>query len=140
MLTSRLGSFEGIAVVDLFAGTGALGLEALSRGAARCTFVERDRAALDALNANIRKLGADHADVRAQSAETFAGGPFDLALIDPPYRSGLGQLALARIRLSPGAWASLETARDERIEVEGFAIETERNFGKAKITLLRYEG
>jgi 16S rRNA (guanine966-N2)-methyltransferase len=139
MLASRLGSFEGLAVVDLFAGTGALGLEALSRGAARCTFVERDRPALDALATNIRKLNAT-ADVRAQSAETFAGGPFDLALIDPPYRSGLGQRALARIRLAPGAWASLESAHDETIEVEGFSVDTERRFGKAKITLLRYGG
>src|SRR3546814_13983274 len=52
MLTSRLGSFEGLAVADLFAGSGALGLEALSRGAASCIFVEQDRAALDALHAN----------------------------------------------------------------------------------------
>ena len=47
MLASRIGSFEGLQVADLFAGTGALGLEALSRGAAHCTFVEKDRAALD---------------------------------------------------------------------------------------------
>jgi 16S rRNA (guanine966-N2)-methyltransferase len=139
MLTSRIGSFEGLSVADLFAGTGALGLEALSRGAARCTFVERDRSALDALAANIRKLGAT-GDVRAQSAETFGGGPFDLALIDPPYRSGLGQRALGRISLAPGGWVSVETARDEKIEVEGFEIDTERTFGKAKITLLRFSG
>ena len=138
MLASRLGSFEGLKIVDLFAGTGALGLEALSRGAAHCTFIERDKAALDALRTNIQKLGAK-ADIRAQSAENFAGGPFDLAFLDPPYRSGLGQNALAGLRLAPGALASLETARDEAIEVAGYAIEAERIHGKAKITLLRRE-
>ena len=136
MLTSRLGSFEGLSVVDLFAGTGALGLEALSRGAARCTFVERDRPALEALRVNVEKLGAE-GDIRAQSAENFTGGPYDLALLDPPYGTSLGQRALARIRLAPGGWASLETARDETVEVEGYVVETERVFGKAKITLLR---
>ena len=136
MLASRLGSFEGLSVVDLFAGTGALGLEALSRGAASCTFVERDRPALEALRANVEKLAAE-ADIRAQSAENFSGGPFDLALLDPPYGTDLGQRALGRIRLAPAGWASLETARDEAIEVEGYEIDTERVFGKAKITLLR---
>ncbi|MAC11937.1 MAG: 16S rRNA (guanine(966)-N(2))-methyltransferase RsmD, partial [Sphingorhabdus sp.] len=58
MLTSRLGSFDDLAVLDLFSGSGALGLEALSRGAASCLFVEQDRAALDALKANIAALGA----------------------------------------------------------------------------------
>lgn len=137
MLTSRIGSFEGLRVVDLFAGTGALGLEALSRGAAHCTFVERDRPALEALRANIEKLGAS-ADIRAQSAESFNGGPFDLALLDPPYGTGLGQRALERIRMAPGGWASIETARDELVEVENFSTEAERIYGKAKITLLRY--
>lgn len=136
MLASRIGSFEGLTVADLFAGTGALGLEALSRGAAHCTFVEHDRAALDALRANVAKLGAA-ADIRAQAAENYAGGPFDLALLDPPYGSGLGQRALARIGLAPGGLASLETARDEAVEVAGFAIEAQRTYGKAKITLLR---
>src|SRR3546814_3746586 len=66
MLTSRLGSFEGLAVADLFAGSGALGLEALSRGSASCIFVEQDRAALDALHANAERLGV-RPDVRSKS-------------------------------------------------------------------------
>ena len=136
MLVSRIGSFEGLRVADLFAGTGALGLEALSRGAAHCTFVERDRTAIDALRANIAKLGAA-ADVRAQSAESFSGGPFDLVLMDPPYDSGLGQRALATIGLAPGGWASIETAKGEAVEAQGFTVDVVRNFGKAKITLLR---
>ena len=136
MLASRIGSFEGLKVADLFAGTGALGLEALSRGAAHCTFVEQDRAAIGALRANVEKLGAA-ADIRAQSAEIFAGGPFDLAFLYPPYGAGLGQRALGHIRLAPGGWASLETARDEAVEVPGYSLEAERIHGKAKITLLR---
>ena len=70
MLASRLGSFEGLRVADLFAGSGALGLEALSRGAAACTFVEKDRAAIDALRANLTKLGAsERAELRSQAVE-----------------------------------------------------------------------
>lgn len=136
MLASRIGSFEGLKVCDLFAGTGALGFEALSRGAAHCTFVETDRAALDALKANIATFGADAA-IRPQSAEHFSGGPFDLVFADPPYQSGLGQRALANITLAPGGWASLETARDEPVLLDEFTIEAERVHGKAKLTLLR---
>ncbi|MCE3544070.1 RsmD family RNA methyltransferase, partial [Escherichia coli] len=66
MRASRFGSFEGLGVADLFAGSGALGIEALSRGAASCLFVEQDRAALDALKANLAKLGA-RGDVRTTS-------------------------------------------------------------------------
>ena len=142
MLQSRLGSFEGLHVADLFAGTGALGLEALSRGADRCTFVETDRAPLEALKRNIATLGAgDRADVRSQDARRVAGGPFHLVLIDPPYRSGLGPPAIEALAkggaLAPGALLSIETARDEAVAVEGIEIEAERVYGKAKITLLR---
>src|SRR4051812_6925565 len=105
MLASRLGTFEGLRVADLFAGTGALGLEALSRGAAHCTFVETDRKAIEALRPNAAKLGAgERADMRAQSALPPPPGPFDLILMDPPYASGLGLKALAACRdsLAPG--------------------------------------
>ncbi|MFD1612004.1 16S rRNA (guanine(966)-N(2))-methyltransferase RsmD [Sphingomonas tabacisoli] len=137
MLLSRLGSFKDLRVADIFAGTGALGLEALSRGAKSCTFVERDRDAATALRANIDKLGATGADVRTQAAESFAGGPYDLVLLDPPYGSGLGQKVLARVTLEPGAWASIETAFTEDVEVAGFDVEAVRRHGKAKLTLLR---
>ena len=137
MLTSRLGSFEELRVADVFAGTGALGLEALSRGAARCTFVERDRDALAALKANIDKLGADGTDIRAQAAESFAGGPFDIVFMDPPYGSGLAQKILPRLALDPGAWVSVETAYNEDVNVPGFDADAVRTHGKAKLTLLR---
>ncbi|RJF93051.1 16S rRNA (guanine(966)-N(2))-methyltransferase RsmD [Sphingomonas cavernae] len=142
MLTSRLGSFEGLRVADLFAGTGALGLEALSRGAAHCTFFENDRAAIAALKANVDGLGvAARAEIRAQSALFAAGGPFDLILLDPPYGTGLGQQALAslseRKAFNPGCLVSIETARDEAVDVPGLIPETERTYGKAKLVLLR---
>src|SRR6185503_5667213 len=100
MLQSRLGSFEGLSVADLFAGTGALGLEALSRGAGHCTFIEKDRQALAILRRNIDRLGAgDRADVRAQAVEHAPppAAPFDLVLMDPPYGAGLAQAALQRL-------------------------------------------
>lgn len=137
MLASRIGSFEDLRVADIFAGTGALGLEALSRGARSCTFVERDREAVSALKANIARLDAEGTDVRAQAAEGFAGGPFDVVFLDPPYGSGLGQKVLPRLTLDPGAWASIETAFNEDVEVPGFEVETTRNHGKSKLTLLR---
>ena len=98
MLTSRLGSFEDLAVADLFAGSGALGLEALSRGAASCVFVEQDRAAIDALRANVAKLGAK-ADIRTQSVLALgpAIAPLDLILMDPPYGTGAGAVALDKL-------------------------------------------
>jgi 16S rRNA (guanine966-N2)-methyltransferase len=144
MLASRLGDFEGIAVLDLFAGTGALGLEALSRGAASCTFVEQDRAALDALRANCAALGVQ-ADVRAQGVSTLGPAPraYDLLMMDPPYAMRAGVPTLERLArlgwLAPGAFASVEGERGEAVTPQGFAIEAERQYGKAQITLLRYE-
>lgn len=142
MLTSRLGSFEGLRVADLFAGSGALGLEALSRGAAHCTFVEQDGAALTSLRANIAKLGAT-ADIRAQSVMALppTTQPCDLLLLDPPYGTGAGVVALERLLrlgwIAPGALASVETAKTEDVAPTGFNVEAERIHGKAKITLLR---
>ena len=142
MLTSRLGAFEGLRVADLFAGSGALGLEALSRGAARCVFVEQDGDALDALRANVATLTAD-ADVRAQSVMTLGAAtmPCDLLLLDPPYGTGAGVVALERLLrlgwIAPGAIVSVETAKGEAVQVEGFAVDVERVVGKAMLTLLR---
>ncbi|OJU20015.1 MULTISPECIES: 16S rRNA (guanine(966)-N(2))-methyltransferase RsmD [unclassified Sphingomonas] len=143
MLASRIGSFEELAVADLFAGSGALGLEALSRGAARCLFVEQDKPALDALRANIAKLGATGADVRATSVLSLGPAPaaLDLVMMDPPYGTGAGNVALDRLArlgwIGAGTWVSIETARDEKVEVGGFEIDAERVHGKARLTLLR---
>ena len=142
MLASRLGSVADLAVADLFAGTGALGLEALSRGAAHCTFVEKDRTALDVLRRNIARLGAgEQADIRAQSVEHAPPPPrpFDLILMDPPYSVGLAQPALDRAAewLAPGGWLSLELHGESPAIPPGLALETERRFGKATLLLLR---
>ena len=140
MLQSRLGSFEGLQVADLFAGSGALGLEALSRGAAHCVFVDSDRAALDAIRANLAAFGAS-GEVRAGSAEHVRlPAPADLAFLDPPYGSGLALGALASLTLAPGALVSVETARSEHLAPPGFDIEAVRTYGKARITLLRKAG
>lgn len=144
MLASRIGSFDGLAVADLFAGSGALGFEALSRGAATCLFVEQDRAALDALRANAAKLGR-RIDVRAQSV--LALGPttaaLDLILMDPPYGTSAGSVALERMArlgwVNDATWISIETARDEVVAVKGFAVNVSRVHGKARLTLLRRE-
>ncbi len=144
MLVSRLGSFEDLQVADLFAGTGALGLEALSRGAAHCTFVEKDRAALDMLRRNVERLGAGaKADIRAQAVEhaPHPARPCHLVLIDPPYHGELAGAALRRIAepgwLADGAWISVETAKPLTDLPAGIALETERRFGKALISLFR---
>lgn len=144
MLASRLGSFEDLRVADLFAGSGALGLEALSRGAAQCLFVEQDAEALKAIRTNIAALGArDRTDVRADSvlALPAASAPLDLMLLDPPYETGAGAVALDRLLrlgwIGPATWLALETRADEVVTVKGLAIEAERKVGKAKLTLLR---
>lgn len=136
MLTSRLGSFEGLQVADLFAGSGALGLEALSRGAAHCVFVENDRRAVEAIRSNLAALGAS-GEVLARSAEHSALPPVDLAFLDPPYGSGLAPAVLATLPLAPGGWASVETGRGEAVAAEGYEEEAVRTYGKARIALLR---
>lgn len=142
MLVSRIGAFDGLAVGDFFAGSGALGFEALSRGAATCLFVEQDRAALDAIRANGDRLGV-RADVRASSVLSLgaASRPLDLIFMDPPYGTGAGQVALDKLaRLGwtgPATWVSIETDRREDVDVKGFAVDTVRDVSKARITLLR---
>ena len=142
MLTARLGDFEGLAVGDFFAGSGALGIEALSRGAASCLFVEQDKAALDALRANLAKLEAQ-GDVRATSVMALgpARAPLDLILMDPPYGTGAGSVALDKLArlgwVGAGTWVSIETAKQEEIEIAGFTVDASRVHGKARLTLLR---
>jgi len=143
MLTSRLGTFEGLVVADLFAGSGALGFEALSRGAASATFVESDAAAIKAIRNNGEKLGAGPR-VRLLGGSALAlpnVGPFDLILADPPYGAGSGTQAVAAVAaagwLAPGGWISVETARGDRVDPAGFVPEAERDIGRARITLLR---
>ncbi len=146
MLTSRLGDFEGLQVADLFAGSGALGLEALSRGAEHCLFVEQDRAALDVIRANIAALAASgRTRVEAGSVMGLraAGKPLDLILADPPYQSGAGEVALDRLLrlgwIGPETWIALETAFNEDVAIKGLSVEAERRVGKGKLHLLRMD-
>lgn len=144
MLTSRLGSFEGLVVADLFAGSGALGIEALSRGAATCLFAEQDRDALDVLRSNLSSLGATtRADVRAGSVLGLGPAPraYDLLMLDPPYGTGAASVALDKLHrlgwIGPDSWVSVETGHSETVEVAGFAIDADRKVGKARLTLFR---
>lgn len=144
MLASRLGSFEDLSVADLFAGSGALGLEALSRGAASALFVEQDPAAIRAIRRNIANLRAQSVcDVRAGSVLSLgpAKAPLDLVLLDPPYHTGAGSVALDKlVRLGwigPATWTSLETAADEEPKIKGMEPVVDRRVGKARLTLLR---
>ena len=146
MLVSRLGDFEGLSVLDLFAGSGALGLEALSRGAASCHFVEQDGEALRALRANVDAL-AQRGTATVQAGSVMALGParstYDLVLLDPPYGTGAGRVALDRLLrlgwIGPQTWVSLETDAKETIAISGLTIESERKVGKAKLTLMRQQ-
>ncbi|AWW75058.1 16S rRNA (guanine(966)-N(2))-methyltransferase RsmD [Erythrobacter sp. KY5] len=144
MLTSRLGSFEDLRIADLFAGSGALGLEGLSRGAAHCLFVEQDRDALSSIRANIAALGCrDRTQVEAGSVMGLraAQEPYDLILADPPYRTEAGEVAFDRLLrlgwIGEATWIALETAFNEEPEVKGLSVEVSRKVGKARLTLMR---
>jgi 16S rRNA (guanine966-N2)-methyltransferase len=144
MLTSRLGDFDGLRVADLYAGTGALGLEALSRGGAHVAFVENERVALDVLKTNIATFGADRdAAVLALPVEAIgrAAVPYDVVLLDPPYGEGKALPALVRLQaqgwIAPHTLVSVETGKAEQLAAPGFDVDVTRVFGKARITLLR---
>lgn len=143
MLASRLGSFDELRVVDLFAGSGALGLEALSRGAGYCLFVEQEKPAVDAIKANLLALGArDRSTVQQGSVMSLGpvNEPYDLLLLDPPYRTGAANVALDRLLrlgwIGPATWVAVETSDKESVEVKGMEIAAERKVGKAHLTLL----
>ncbi|QDK32019.1 16S rRNA (guanine(966)-N(2))-methyltransferase RsmD [Sphingomonas sp. IC081] len=144
MLASRLGTFEGLKVADLFAGSGALGLEALSRGAAHCLFVDQDPGAIRAIRTNIANLRAQgQTDVRASSALSLgpAKDTLDLVLLDPPYDTGAGAVAVDKLNrlgwIGEQTWVCIETGRDETFAIKGFEVESTRDVGKARLHILR---
>lgn len=144
MLASRLGSFEGLSVADLFAGSGALAFEALSRGAARATLVETDAAARRVISGNAALLGAEVRILACSALRLPATDmPFDLVLADPPYAKGSGDAVRAAVEtagwLAPGGWLAVETERGERMQPGTFQLEAERDSGRARLTLLRRE-
>jgi 16S rRNA (guanine966-N2)-methyltransferase len=147
-LDSR-GAISGSRVLDAFAGSGALGLEALSRGAARATFVESNRAAARVVEANLVSLGLDGlGHVVQASVEAFLGSgeeAFDLALLDPPYdlhRERISAVLEALVgRLAPGALVVLERpSRGEPVPwPPGIAPEEVRVYGDTSIHFGRVE-
>lgn len=143
MLVSRVGALGELWVADLYAGSGALGIEALSRGAAKAVFVENDRNALSAIRENLDKLGLTHlSDVRAISAATLpppSPRPFDVILADPPYEPGSGTGVLSEVAragwLAPGGWLAVETDAKEATDPGPFKLEVTRKVGRARLTL-----
>ena len=143
MLTSRLGSFEDLRVADLFAGSGALGFEALSRGAGSATFVEKHAKAAAAIRRNAESFGAvDRIRILDSSALALPrSDPYDLIFVDPPYAPDSGTVALKAVAdaewLASGGWMSVETSRGDTVDPTGFKIEAVRDVGRARLTLLR---
>jgi len=135
----------GARVLDVFAGSGALGLEALSRGASHATFFDNDATAVRLIGENLRKLGETAAGkvVRADATRPPpAREPCDLVFLDPPYRSDLTAPALAALAaagwLAPGAIVTVELAHNEDfVPPPGFTALDERRYGAAKIVFLR---
>ncbi len=138
----------GVNVVDAFAGTGAMGLEALSRGAAHVTFIDNDRTAQALLRQNIAALKeTENATVLARDATApgLARAPCHLALLDPPYRSDLAGLALTALArdgwLAPDAVAVIELPAKGGFEPPaGFDVQDRRKYGRAQILFLVWQG
>jgi 16S rRNA (guanine966-N2)-methyltransferase len=133
-------------VLDAFAGSGALGIEALSRGAAHATFLDNDATAIRMIGENLRKLG-EIAAAKVIRSDATRPPPSregcDLAFLDPPYRSGQAAPALVALAaagwLKPGAIAAVEIATTEDLMMPaGFATIDERRYGAAKIVILRH--
>jgi pantetheine-phosphate adenylyltransferase len=145
-LFARLGSWDGARVLDLYAGSGSLGIEALSRGAARVVFVERSAAVIATLRANLAALGLEPRArvVRGDAKATLRrlareGERFDLVLVDPPYASGEAPRVLASLAgagiLARGATLVLESSRrDELATPVGLVVLDKRRYGDTKIT------
>jgi 16S rRNA (guanine966-N2)-methyltransferase len=144
------GGVRGRRVIDLFAGSGALGFEALSRGADFCLFVETDEAARGAIRENVDAMGlfgrtrVHRRDATALGVRPGADGPaFDLAFLDPPYAKGLGEVALER--LAEGGWLAPEAlvvfergANEPDFAVDGYEKLDARDYGAARVHFLRW--
>lgn len=145
-LFSMLGELDGAVALDLFAGTGALGIEALSRGAERAVFVERDRTAVATIRANLTSLGlaGSQAELRVGDARVVlraareAGETYDLVFIDPPYdhaREWAAELAeLLPTVLAQGARVVVESDRRAPAELP-LAVAQSKHYGGTTITI-----
>jgi 16S rRNA (guanine966-N2)-methyltransferase len=142
--------FDGLVALDVCAGTGALALEALSRGAARAIFIDNAQAALDCVAANVETLkeGAQASilrrDIRRLGAKPASAEPAGLAFFDPPYRENM--IAPALVAAGEGGWLAdgavvvVETADDEEIDIpRRFSALDERRYGKTLVRFLKYD-
>lgn len=146
------GGVRDARVIDLFAGSGALGFEALSRGAAFCLFVETDEAARGAIRENVDAMNlfgctrVHRRDATDLGLRPGADGPaFDLAFLDPPYAKGLGEAALGKLAaggwLADGATVVFERgAAEPDVDVAGFERLDLRDYGAARVWFLRFAG
>ena len=142
-----IGPVDEMAVLDLFAGSGAMGIEALSRGAARAVFVETDRNATRAIERNLEKLGLTGAAIvrmdaiTALATEATAGRRYDLVLVDPPYEMFSSvQTGLARYLpavLETGALVVVETGAAEEPDLP-LPKRTSRRYGSARLTVFEF--
>lgn len=148
ILASRLSpNFDGLKVLDLFAGTGALGLEALSRGASSVVFVDTGAEARGLIRDHIEAFGAGGVAKLLRRDATALGpagtmGPMNLVFLDPPYSKGLGEQALVSLRdgnwLAPDATIVLEESADVEVTLpEGFVLDDRRDYGAAAIHFIR---
>lgn len=141
-------ALEGARVIDLFAGSGGLGLEAMSRSAAFCLFVETAHAARGAIRENVESLGLfGTTRIHRRSATELGdlpaglGEPFNIAFMDPPYNKSLVEPCL--LALKQGGWLAddalivVETAADEEIAPDGWTIVSDRSIGAAKVWFLQ---
>ncbi len=149
-LFAMLGELDGARVLDLFAGTGALAIEALSRGARTAVFVERDVGALRVLNANLKTLEIPAESVQVRRGDALAAlrsarereETYDLVFIDPPYRQarelGPELSAMLPMLLGPDARVVVESDRRAPLQLE-LAVERERRYGDTSITIHRHQ-
>ena len=149
ILASRIGPvFDGVRVLDLFAGTGALGLEALSRGAAHVTFVDMGAEARGLIRDHIEAFGAGGITKLLRRDATDLGTPgtfgqFDLVFLDPPYGKSLGEQALSGLAaggwLKPGATLVFEESVDAELDIPaGFTLDDRREYGAAAVHFLTF--
>lgn len=141
-------ALDGARAADLFAGTGALGLEAISHGASFCLFVEDAAESRALIQRNIEDLGLTGATklwrrdaTKLGAMAAGAGGPFDLVFLDPPYRKNMIAPSLAALRagawLAPDAVIVAESAVDETFAPDGFELLDERSYGETRVSFLR---
>ncbi|MCD7796436.1 MAG: 16S rRNA (guanine(966)-N(2))-methyltransferase RsmD [Clostridiales bacterium] len=137
---------QGKRILDLFAGTGQLGIEALSRGASICTFVENNKQAMKIVQGNVEHCRlSDKAEFVFSDAQSYLSrvGYFDIAFVDSPYRKGIAQACLPKLfeHISPDGIVACETSREESLpsDIGQWHAYRERSYGKTKLTLYRME-